>query len=278
MDHKFTQKVVDWLELPKEKRDLNQGALFLLQLSNNQIMYRNISRNVEKHADFIEYQIRKYVKFRLKDLTHEQVVEMQEKVDKIALLRHLDVQTSTSPNTPSASEADTAQGGEASDDASSAAFKSGRRADHDSLPVEIQALYVENASILQKMRELHLRLRTLSVENATCPDSERYPFLKELIALDKQYHKNWQLYDSFDVAKAAEGAEQTLIEDERTAQKNILRQISLTKGRYKKNPSDKLKEQIASLYAQLASPTEKLTAELAELGIIGADHEENSNH
>ena len=118
------------------------------------------------------------------------------------------------------------------------------------------------------MRELHLRLRTLSTANVTCPDSERYPFLKELISLDKQYHRNWQVYDSWSADKAAENAEQTLIEDERMRQKNIYRQINLTKGRYKKNPSEALKEQIAVLYSQLASPVETLTAELKDMGII----------
>ena len=77
-------------------------------------------------------------------------------------------------------------------------FKRGRRADHDSLPPEIQALYVENLSVLRRMREVHLRLRNLSLETATCPDSERYPFLKELIDLDKKYRSNWQGYDNYE--------------------------------------------------------------------------------
>ena len=47
------------------------------------------------------------------------------------------------------------------------------------------------------MRELHLKLRTLSLDNATCPDSERYPFLKEIIALDKKRVQNWDIYDHF---------------------------------------------------------------------------------
>ena len=47
------------------------------------------------------------------------------------------------------------------------------------------------------MREVHLRLRTLSAENTVCPDSERYPFLKELITLDKKYRANWQTYDLY---------------------------------------------------------------------------------
>ena len=273
MDNKFTEAVQAWLDTPAAERDYEQGNRFLLQLSNNQIMYRNLSRNTTKNAEFIEYHIRKYMKFRLADLTHSQVVEMQKKVDKIVELRHLDVDNDGVQADEDTPNPDEGEGAVFSDDNTSAdaegkAFRAGKREDHDTLPVEIQSLYVENASILQKMRELHLQLRALTVDNATCPDSERYPFLKELIALDKQYHHNWQVYDSWSAASAAAGAEQQLIEDERQAQKNIYRQINLTKGRYKKNPSDSLKEQIASLYAQLASPNENLTAELRELGII----------
>ena len=272
MDIKFTEKVQAWLDTPAEERDYDQGAIFLLQLSNNQIMYRNLSRNTKKNAQFIEYQIRKYMKFRLADLTHAQVTEMQKAVDKIVALRHLD-REETPVNVADDTEVTgedtgTVNAPESTNVNVSSEFKAGKRADHDSLPIEIQALYVENGNIIHKMRELHMRLRSLSVENATCPDSERYPFLKELIALDKQYHKNWQVYDSWSAEKAAEGAEQKLIEDERQAQKNIYRQINLTKGRYKKNPTDSLKEQIASLYSQLASPVETLTAELRELGIL----------
>ena len=272
MDIKFTEKVQAWLGTPAEERDYDQGAIFLLQLSNNQIMYRNLSRNTKKNAQFIEYQIRKYMKFRLADLTHAQVVEMQKAVDKIVALRHLDRKESpvnvADDTEVTGEDTGTVNAPESTNVNVSSEFKAGKRADHDSLPIEIQALYVENGNIIHKMRELHMRLRSLSVENATCPDSERYPFLKELIALDKQYHKNWQVYDSWSAEKAAEGAEQQLIEDERQAQKNIYRQINLTKGRYKKNPTDSLKEQIASLYSQLASPVETLTAELRELGIL----------
>ena len=272
MDIKFTEKVQAWLGTPAEERDYDQGAIFLLQLSNNQIMYRNLSRNTKKNAQFIEYQIRKYMKFRLADLTHAQVVEMQKAVDKIVALRHLDREETpvnvADDTDVTGEDFGTVDAPESTNVNVSSEFKAGKRADHDSLPIEIQALYVENGNIIHKMRELHMRLRSLSVENATCPDSERYPFLKELIALDKQYHKNWQVYDSWSAEKAAEGAEQKLIEDERQAQKNIYRQINLTKGRYKKNPTDSLKEQIASLYSQLASPVETLTAELRELGIL----------
>lgn len=278
MDNNFTEEVKAWLDMPASERDYDKGALYLLQLSNNQIMYRNLSRNAKKHGDFIEHHIRKYMKFRLERLTHEQVQEMQKKVDKIAILRNLDASSegsSASSGGENGEGNDSASGStetaDSSDSAVSASpkFKAGIRADHDLLPAEIQALYVENASILQKMRELHLTLRNLSLDNVACPDSERYPFLKELIELDKKYHSNWKAYDSFSMVEGASNvAEQRIIEDERSLQRNIYRQINLTKGRYKKSPSEALKEKLVDLYKQLASPEESLTEELIALGVL----------
>ena len=278
MDNNFTEEVKAWLDMPASERDYDKGALYLLQLSNNQIMYRNLSRNAKKHGDFIEHHIRKYMKFRLERLTHEQVQEMQKKVDKIAILRNLDASSegsSASSGGENGEGNDSASGStetaDSSDSAVSASpkFKAGIRADHDLLPAEIQALYVENASILQKMRELHLILRNLSLDNVACPDSERFPFLKELIELDKKYHSNWKAYDSFSMVEGASNvAEQRIIEDERSLQRSIYRQINLTKGRYKKSPSEALKEKLVDLYKQLASPEESLTEELIALGVL----------
>ena len=173
-DNKFTELIKQWLETPSDERDYAVGALYLLKLSGNQIMYRNIIANPSRKAEFIEYQIRKYYNFRVQALTHAQVEEMQKQVDVIAQ-EHFSY----------------------TDDNPAKDFKKGKREDHDQLPDEIQALYVENLSIVQRMREVHLKLRSLSTEESPCPDSERYPFLKELIELDKRLHSNWEQYDHF---------------------------------------------------------------------------------
>ncbi len=173
MDNNFTRLIKAWLETPSDERDYAIGALYLLKLSGNQIMYRNLIANPKGKAEFIEYQIRKYYNFRVQALTHEEVEEMQKQVDVI-VAEHI----------PLAAEADKQP-------------QKGKRDDHDTLPDEIKACYVENLSLLQRMRELHLQLRKLSLENATCPDSERYPFLKELIELDKRLHANWETYDHY---------------------------------------------------------------------------------
>ncbi len=172
MDNKFTELIKQWLETPSDQRDYSVGALYLLKLSGNQIMYRNIVAQLDRRHDFVDYQIQKYYNFRVQALTHAQVEEMQQKVDVI-IAEHISL----------AANADE--------------HKTGKRDDHDSLPDEIKAKYVENLSILQRMRELHLKLRSLSLDTAPCPDSERYPFLKELIDLDKKMHANWEEYDHF---------------------------------------------------------------------------------
>ena len=173
-DNKFTELIKQWLDTPTDERDYAVGAMYLLKLSGNQIMYRNIMANPSRKAEFIEYNIRKYYNFRVQALTHAQVEEMQKQVDVIAEQHFL-----LEENNPAKE------------------FKKGKRDDHDDLPDDIQALYVENLSIVQRMREVHLKLRTLSTENSTCPDSERYPFLKELIELDKRLHSNWEQYDHY---------------------------------------------------------------------------------
>lgn len=193
MDHKFTELIKQWLETPSNQRDYSVGALYLLKLSGNQIMYRNIVAQLDRRHDFVDYQIQKYYNFRVQALTHAQVEEMQQQVDVI-VAEHISL----------AANADE--------------HKTGKRDDHDSLPDEIKAKYVENLSILQRMRELHLKLRSLSLDTAPCPDSERYPFLKELIELDKKMHANWEEYDHY-VIGTSEKERGTSKPQARTAQK-----------------------------------------------------------
>ena len=123
---------------------------------------------------------------------------------------------------------------------------------------------MENLSIVQKMPELHLKLCTQSLENASCPDGERYPFLKELISLDKRLHSNWEAYDHY---TGADG-EKVLTEDLREQSKQAVRMINLNKSKYAKKPTEELKSKILTWYGQVINPTEKLTADLKEIGIL----------
>lgn len=193
-DTNFTQILQAWMNTPDAQKDWATGAVLLLQLTGNQIMYRNISVNPKGKAEFIKGQLQKYLKFRLQKLTHDQVNEMQTQVEKIVKKVIKPDYVINSPATSSTTATSENKSEEFAE------FKAGKRPDHDQLPDEIKALYVENLDIVHRMRELHMKLRTLSLDGATCPDSDRYPFLKEIITLDKRLHSNWDTYDHYILA------------------------------------------------------------------------------
>lgn len=174
MDNKFTEKIGAWLNTPDSERDYSEGAIMLLQLTNNKIMYNNIRANPRARAEFIEYNLRKYHNFRLQQLTHDVVEQMRVEVKQI-VADHLSL----------------------SEDTEAKNFRAGKRVDHDELPDEIKALFERNFEIARRMRECHVQLRHAVNENTVCIDSEEYPFLQELIALDKEYHHNWDMYDHY---------------------------------------------------------------------------------
>ena len=174
--NKLTEQVAQFLDTPDEQRDWNTAALLLLQLTNNTILYRNISLNPKGKAEFIEGKLRQHLKARRDIEAHDEVIAMQQQVNTIIESRTEFSNKDTNPATE---------------------FRAGKRADHDSLPEDIQALYVENIDIVHHMRELHLRLRLLSEDTQLHTDAERKPLLDEFISLDKKLHANWDTYDHF---------------------------------------------------------------------------------
>ena len=189
MNNKLTERLQDFLDTPREDRDWNDGAILLLQLTNNTIMYRNLSINPKGKAEFIEGKLRAFLKSRREVEAHDEVLILQEQVNAI-------IENRT----------------EFKEDNEAKEFKAGKRADHDRLPEDIQALYVENLDLVHRMRELHLRLRLLSDSTKQVPAAERKPLLDEFINLDKKLHANWDTYDHY-VTKA-ETAENTQIEEQ----------------------------------------------------------------
>lgn len=178
MNNKLTERLQDFLDTPREDRDWNEGAILLLQLTNNTIMYRNLSINPKGKAEFIEGKLRAFLKSRREVEAHDEVIILQEQVNAI-------IENRT----------------EFKEDNEAKEFKAGKRADHDRLPEDIQALYVENLDLVHRMRELHLRLRLLSDSTKQVLAAERKPLLDEFINLDKKLHANWNAYDHF-VTKA----------------------------------------------------------------------------
>ena len=118
----LTPKIKEWLDTDPSERDIRAGAELLLRINRNRILYDNIMRNPVRHAATLEYQMKKILKQRLIDTTHEEVAQMMTQVDAIAR-QHGFGQSQRSE------------------------FQLGKRADHDQLPPEVQQLYVDNADI-----------------------------------------------------------------------------------------------------------------------------------
>lgn len=223
-----TEKIQQYLN--QTNPDLNEGALLLLKLSSNRIEYNNIMRFPYKYKDYIEQRLKKYLDFKLTNITHSEVKAMQKKVD------------ATKKNFLE--------------------IRKGKRPDHDSLPDNIKALYIENLDIIHKMRQLHAKLCTITDDNTTCKDSERYPFLKELIKYDKLMRENWRKYDSFENDEPTKNNE--IKETKQVSEKVIF----LAAGRYAKKPNEPLKIQLLDWYKALEAPTRKLTEKLKKIGIL----------
>ena len=181
-DHRFTERLGLWLKAAPDERDYAEGCTMFLQLTGRVVMYKNLL--AVRDMPRLETELQAKYDFRVRGLTHDQVSEMSAHVEKIVECLEL-------------SDDRKADACSLNPRPSYLAFKRGKRPDHDTLPPAIQALYVENLSVLRRMREVHLRLRSLSLVDHPCPDSERYPFLKELIGLDKKYRGNWKAYDEY---------------------------------------------------------------------------------
>lgn len=238
MDDKLTNEIKQWLETPESERDYDNGALLLLKLNGNRIMYNNLSHYSDKKATIIEYNLKKYYNFRVQALTKSEVAELAIKADGIISKRLEKNNQATG-------------------------FAKGKRADHDSLPEEIQNLFTENLEILQKMRECQTQLRLLSQQNSACKDSERYPFLKELINLDKTLRTNWKRYDHYTPGNVSD-----VTGTEAEESTKALRMINLNKGKYAKKPTDNLKSKLQNWYKNIITPDEKLIEELKQLGVV----------
>ncbi|NDV96463.1 hypothetical protein D0T84_16300 [Dysgonomonas sp. 521] len=162
----YKQLVDEWLE--SEEKDIEAGALLCLKLNRNRTLYQYITR--KKALDKLIYEMKKQsdilsarVNFETNKLTEEEVKELTQKAVKAAkTVEVIDKGVK------------------------------GKRTDHDKLPADIQQAYEDNLVIYPKMRSLHEKLK-LMANDRPC---DRYPFLKELVAMDNKVRANWKLYDN----------------------------------------------------------------------------------
>ena len=157
----------------------------LLKLNNNRFLYANILRRPDKYAEKVEYELRKHLHIRLDNMTNADVVRLEAKVIPAAK------QTLASPPAVVSTDAELPK----------ANVARGRRADHDKLPAEVQALWDKNFTLYQTIKDLFERLKAME----KAQPCDRYEYLKLLDDADKQYRANLENYDNY-VAPSAPSA------------------------------------------------------------------------
>lgn len=195
IDDKLTNDMQSWLNTEPAKRDLLKGADMVLKLTRNRILFQNISRNPQKFASKIEYELKKYLVIRLDRKTIQDVVKMdKELVPAVAeTLAAFQPEISSDDDTPQ-----------------EAVIAKGKRTDHDSLPEDIRRLWEDNKDIYFRLKQTFETLKTMK-DALSC---DRYEYLKQLEELDAKYRDNMYRYDHFNPdAQAAGSAEGESPED-----------------------------------------------------------------
>ena len=178
IDDKLTNDMQSWLNTEPAERDLLKGADMVLKLTRNRIFFQNISRNPQKFASKIEYELKKHLVIRLDRKTIQDVVKMdKELVPAVAeTLAAFQPEVSSDDDTPQ-----------------EAGIAKGKRADHDSLPEDIRRLWEDNKDIYIRLKQTFESLKTMR-DALTC---DRYEYLKQLEELDTKYRDNMNKYDHY---------------------------------------------------------------------------------
>ena len=162
--NEFELKCQEWLDTPQSERNLEVGAMLMLQANKNKILYQNaINKSM---FDKIAYELQKYLgsKFRKCD-----AVTVEKLTEEIAV-SGIEI---------------------------TAIESKGKRKDHDELPQEVQDIILTNSQRYARLRGLHERVKVLSGEGYTPCD--RYPYLKEMLQLSTEIRNAWKFYDEFKV-------------------------------------------------------------------------------
>ena len=167
MDNNLTKQIQEWLDAPVSERNISVGAEMLLKLNRNRILYQNIIRRGERMMGKLEYELKKYLRMRIDNKTVTDVVRLEKEV---------------MPKVQKFVEEEPAK-----------AEHAGKRADHDELPPEIQALWDGNFEQYAKVKALFEELKAM-MNMEPC---DRYEKLKLLDEAESKYRKNLADYDAY---------------------------------------------------------------------------------
>ena len=209
-DPKFTEKLKKWFECEHTDANIREGALLLLQMNNNRHLYQLINFDPQGKLELLKYELQKHLNYRIEGMTIDDVrnydkavtpvlqtaVDKTSEADKIAkqLAPHLPVVESENLDSI----------------VPSAIVAKGKRADHDQLPENIQAIWDNNCALWKKIKE---HFEACKAYDMSC---DRYEglhaadedFKRMLLTLKEEYYAYKQAMDIYDHAQPGDAEEQ----------------------------------------------------------------------
>lgn len=209
-DPKFTEKLKKWFDCEHTDANIREGALLLLQMNNNRHLYQLINFDPQGKLELLKYELQKHLNYRIEGMTIDDVrnydkavtpvlqtaVDKTSEADKIAkqLAPHLPVVESENLDSI----------------VPSAIVAKGKRADHDQLPDNIQAIWENNCDLWKKIKE---HFEACKAYDMSC---DRYEglhaadedFKRMLLTLKEEYYAYKQAMDVYDHAQPGDAEKQ----------------------------------------------------------------------
>lgn len=259
LDPKVTQQIQAWLNTPETDRDLRAGAELMLSLNRNRALYNAIIHRPDRFKDKLAYELKKHLRIRLDNLTTSEVARLEK-----TIMPRIE---ESYDNLPTISVEAELLG---------VSVAKGRRADHDSLPPEIQELWDSNE---QRHRSIVILFNEIKAM-ADAQPCDRYEKLRILDDLDKTYRLNLEKYDAYVPSAFVAVASDAEITPAKFAESvKAVGAARKTISKYKKvianNPDDNLKIETAKVKIQAAvnviknAGAEFSEATIEELSTIG---------
>ena len=206
IDPKFTAKIQTWLNADESgKNHVIEGAQLLVLINPKNVSYRRFLNlaltRPEKIEAKIRYELKTHLRYRLDGLTLEEV----NRLDRTVIPETAKIISMGAPETPDTDDVSVSPCSSDADESPETATEGaagpilGRRADHDSLPDDIQKLWEENAELYKDIKALFEELKAME----ELPSCQRYDKLQILAAKDERYRKNFAAYDAANPAPSA---------------------------------------------------------------------------
>lgn len=209
MDHQFTRQMQEWLNSKHESdAEIIKGADMLFRLNRDRFYHVRATRQPQAYRTNIEYELNKFLKIRLDNMTIEEVRKMNDIVipEAQAIIVEGEAENNEENQGKSEKNGDSIEENASADDTELpssdsdgvAVIRKGKRKDHDFLPKEVADLWDINA---KRYKEIKSTFETLKAMEDKEP-CDRYEHLKILSDLDKKYRADMLTYDSYQVTRA----------------------------------------------------------------------------